>query len=86
MFILIFRFAALQTYSGPNKKEEAGFIDHIYQRIKKYTVGIYANETIPTGTASDYYGPNVKKLLELKKKYDPDNLIIGRYDEKKYCF
>jgi hypothetical protein len=38
-------------------------------------VGVYGNYVNPDVPASKIYGNNAKKLVELKKKYDPENLF-----------
>ena len=34
----------------------------------------YADENLPN-FMNDYYGPNVDRLIEVKTKYDPENLF-----------
>ncbi|KAL1613201.1 hypothetical protein SLS60_001433 [Paraconiothyrium brasiliense] len=38
-------------------------------------VGVYGNYVNPDVPASEVYGGNAKKLAELKRKYDPENMF-----------
>ena len=47
-----------------------------WDRLKRFTSGFYANLTVADQKAvEDNYGANITRLMNIKKRYDPDNFF-----------
>lgn len=58
-------------------KKNIAWIEGFRTALLPYTSGAYVNYNDGTLTnyLQDYYGPNLPRLVEIKKKYDPDNVF-----------
>ena len=51
-------------------------IHAVWDRLKGFTTGFYANLTVADQQAvDDNYGANITRLMKIKKRYDPDNFF-----------
>lgn len=66
------------AWSAPAEKAEAvRWVEATRDRLQPFAHGVYVNQL---GDTSDQlvrscYGPNYARLVEIKKKYDPNNVL-----------
>ena len=58
-------------------KKNIAWIEGFRTALLPYTSGAYVNysDSTLTGYLRDYYGPNLERLVEVKKRYDPQNVF-----------
>jgi hypothetical protein len=57
-------------------EEKRAAVHATWERLQRFTTGFYANLTVSDQKAiDDNYGPNRSRLMETKKRYDPDNFF-----------
>jgi FAD/FMN-containing dehydrogenase len=58
-------------------RQQIADLDQLRRKLLPYTEGAYSGnpDRSLTNYLQDYYGGNVERLLEVKRKYDPDNLF-----------
>jgi FAD/FMN-containing dehydrogenase len=66
------------TWSTPAEKAGAvQWVQALRDTLRPYAQGVYVNQLGETSDAlvRDAYGPNFARLVEIKKKYDPTNVL-----------
>jgi hypothetical protein len=65
-------------WSSPAEKESAvRWVKSLRDNLQPFAHGVYVNQLGETSEAlvKASYGPNYARLVEIKKKYDPQNVL-----------
>lgn len=65
---------------GVERAPHIGWVDSVIEAIRPNTTGIYVNGSYPSDDPFLVYGRNFTRLVELKNRYDPENLFHGNYN------
>jgi len=56
--------------------EKRAEVNSAWDTLQRFTTGFYANLTVADQKSiDDNYGPNKARLMEIKKRYDPNNFF-----------
>jgi hypothetical protein len=63
--------------SEAEKSTAVTWVTQLNENLKPFARGLYVNQTSERNPelANSAYGPNYARLVEIKRKYDPDNVL-----------
>jgi FAD/FMN-containing dehydrogenase len=67
--------AAVSWKFGDDPAEHVRWIRQFWAGLERFTGGVYVNAADPDASLNANYGPNFRRMVALKNKYDPTNLF-----------
>ncbi len=73
----LFQLAIRTFWEDPaDAEKKRAEIEQIWERLRPFITGFYANLTCADQNAmKDNFGPNLPRLAQIKKEYDPHNFF-----------
>lgn len=74
---LFWMLLASNWLEPPQEDENVRWVNDFYNSIRPYSLGAYADcPDLELATPLlDYYGPNLPRLIVVKRKYDPEDVF-----------